>query len=76
VIDYPVPSNDDAIRAIQLMTGLVAEAVLEGVAVGEVEQEFQQAAAAVGEAEEAVAGQAEEAGAGAEEAGARAASED
>ncbi len=42
VIDYPVPSNDDAIRAIQLMTGRVADAVLEGVAVGEVEQQFQQ----------------------------------
>ena len=42
VIDYPVPSNDDAIRAIQLMTGRVADAVLEGIAVGEVEQQFQQ----------------------------------
>lgn len=40
VIGYPVPSNDDAIRAIQLITGRVADAVLEGVAVGEVEQEF------------------------------------
>jgi len=45
VIDFPVPSNDDAIRAIQLMTGLVADAVLEGVAVGEVEQQFQDATA-------------------------------
>lgn len=45
VIDYPVPSNDDAIRAIQLMTGRVADAVLEGIAVGEVEQQFQQEAA-------------------------------
>jgi small subunit ribosomal protein S2 len=44
VIDYPVPSNDDAIRAIQLMTGRIADAVLEGVAVGEVEQQFQQVA--------------------------------
>jgi small subunit ribosomal protein S2 len=43
VIDFPIPSNDDAIRAIQLMTGLVADAVLEGVAVGEVEQQFQDA---------------------------------
>src|SRR5690606_28384640 len=33
VIDFPVPSNDDAIRAIQLMAGRVAESVLEGVAV-------------------------------------------
>lgn len=30
VIDYKVPGNDDAIRAIRLFTGVVAEAVLEG----------------------------------------------
>jgi len=41
LIDYPVPSNDDAIRAIQLMTARVAEAVIEGIAVGEIEQQFQ-----------------------------------
>jgi small subunit ribosomal protein S2 len=29
-IDYPIPSNDDAIRAIKLMTGKMADAVLEG----------------------------------------------
>jgi len=52
VIDFPIPSNDDAIRAIQLITGLVARAVREGVAVGEVEQEFQQASA-VGSEEDA-----------------------
>ncbi|MEX2032288.1 MAG: 30S ribosomal protein S2 [Dehalococcoidia bacterium] len=45
VIDFPIPSNDDAIRAIQLITGRVADAVLEGVAVGEVEQQFQAQAA-------------------------------
>jgi small subunit ribosomal protein S2 len=45
VIDYPIPSNDDAIRAIQLMAARVADAVLEGIAVGEVEQQFTQAAA-------------------------------
>ena len=43
VIDYPVPSNDDAIRAIQLMTGRIADAVLEGIAVGEVEQQQRRA---------------------------------
>ena len=30
VIDYPIPGNDDAIRAIKLMTGLMANAVIEG----------------------------------------------
>ncbi len=40
LIDFPVPSNDDAIRAIRLMTRHVSEAVLEGLAVGEVEQQL------------------------------------
>ncbi len=31
LIDYPIPSNDDAIRAVKLMTARVAEAVLEGL---------------------------------------------
>jgi small subunit ribosomal protein S2 len=30
VLDYPVPSNDDAIRAIRLITGRMADAALEG----------------------------------------------
>ena len=44
LIDYPIPSNDDAIRAIELMTKLVSQAIRAGVAVSNVEQEFQQAA--------------------------------
>ncbi len=32
-IDYVIPSNDDAIRAIKLLVGKIAEAVLEGKAV-------------------------------------------
>ncbi len=32
LIDYPIPSNDDPIRAIKLITGRVADAVLEGLA--------------------------------------------
>jgi small subunit ribosomal protein S2 len=32
LIDYPIPSNDDAIRAIKLITGRVADAILEGLA--------------------------------------------
>jgi small subunit ribosomal protein S2 len=31
-IDYPIPANDDAIRAIRLLTGKIADAVLEGTA--------------------------------------------
>ena len=30
VIDHPIPANDDAIRAIRLLTGKIADAVLEG----------------------------------------------
>ena len=29
-IDYPIPSNDDAIRAIKLIAGKMADAVIEG----------------------------------------------
>ena len=31
-VDYPIPSNDDAIRAIKLLVGKIADAVLEGKA--------------------------------------------
>jgi small subunit ribosomal protein S2 len=29
-IDYPIPGNDDAIRAVKLMTSKIADAILEG----------------------------------------------
>ncbi len=29
-IDFPIPANDDAIRAVKLLTGKIADAVLEG----------------------------------------------
>src|SRR5438128_4685682 len=29
-IDYPVPGNDDAIRAVRLITARIADAILEG----------------------------------------------
>ncbi|HOS80926.1 MAG TPA: 30S ribosomal protein S2, partial [Anaerolineae bacterium] len=32
LIDYVIPGNDDAIRAIRLMVGKIADAVLEGMA--------------------------------------------
>jgi ribosomal protein S2 len=34
-IDYPIPSNDDAIRAVRLITSRMADAVLEGLALRE-----------------------------------------
>jgi small subunit ribosomal protein S2 len=30
LIDYPIPGNDDAIRAIKLITSLISEAILQG----------------------------------------------
>ena len=30
MVDYPIPGNDDAIRAIKLVTSLMANAVIEG----------------------------------------------
>ena len=38
-VTYPIPVNDDAIRSIQLIAGRIADAVLEGMAYGEVEQQ-------------------------------------
>ena len=30
-VDYVIPSNDDAIRAIKLMVGKIADAAIEGI---------------------------------------------
>jgi small subunit ribosomal protein S2 len=43
-IDYPIPSNDDAIRAIKLMTGKIADAVIEGLQMRAVDEAEQAAA--------------------------------
>ena len=48
VIDYPIPSNDDAIRAIKLLVAKVADAVLEGKAMRK-EQEPEEPVAAMAE---------------------------
>jgi small subunit ribosomal protein S2 len=39
LVDYPIPGNDDAIRAIKLFTSRVADSVLEGVAMVEGREE-------------------------------------
>lgn len=51
-IDYVIPSNDDAIRAIKLLVAKVADAVLEGKALRK-EEEPEEAAAPASTAEEA-----------------------
>ena len=43
-IDYVIPSNDDAIRAIKLLVGKVADAVMEGKATRKEEEEDKPAA--------------------------------
>ncbi len=45
-IDYVIPSNDDAIRAIKLLVGKVADAVLEGKALRKEEEDADEAAGA------------------------------
>jgi small subunit ribosomal protein S2 len=49
MVDYVIPANDDAIRAIRLITGKIADAVLEG------RQEYQQRLVEQGIPPEAVA---------------------
>ncbi|MBM7555369.1 30S ribosomal protein S2 [Halanaerobacter jeridensis] len=39
VIDHVIPGNDDAIRAVKLLTGLMADAVLEGKQGEQIQQE-------------------------------------
>lgn len=50
-IDYPIPGNDDAVRAIELFTSKVAEAVIEGKK-SRLEKEMEAAKAAEMEAPE------------------------
>lgn len=52
-VDYVVPSNDDAIRAIKLLTGKMADAVLEGKALRkDIEEELLEAKGEAVEVEE------------------------
>ena len=44
-LDYPIPGNDDAVRAIELFTSKVADAIVEGKK-SRIEKDLQEAAAA------------------------------
>ena len=59
VIDFPIPANDDAIRAVRLLTSKMADAVLEGRQ-GQQEAEAAAAEEAAAEGEEAPAEEAQE----------------
>ena len=50
-VDYVIPSNDDAIRAIKLLVAKVADAVLEGKAMRKEEEPVEEAAEAASAAE-------------------------
>ncbi|WP_066647518.1 30S ribosomal protein S2 [Christensenella timonensis] len=54
-VDYPIPGNDDAIRAVKLIASKMADAVLEGKQGEQMEEAEQEAAAVVTEAEIEVA---------------------
>ena len=45
-IDYVIPSNDDAIRAIKLLVGKIADAVLEGKAMRKEDEDVEESAGA------------------------------
>ena len=51
-VDYVIPANDDAIRAIRLISATMANAVLEGRQGQDAEEEAAEAAAEKAEAEE------------------------
>ncbi len=44
-IDYLIPGNDDAIRAVKLITSVIADAVLEGKQIGEAAEEQEESEA-------------------------------
>lgn len=52
-VDYPIPGNDDAIRSIKLLTGLIAEAVIAGRELAKPVEERAEIIAAPLEVEEA-----------------------
>jgi len=54
-IDYPIPANDDAIRAVKLLTGKVADAALEGINLRKASEEAEAAAEEKAQAEAAEA---------------------
>lgn len=54
-VDYPIPGNDDAIRAVKLITSKMADAVLEGKQGEQMEEAAEEAAKVLTEAEEEVA---------------------
>ena len=51
VIDYPIPGNDDALRAIKLISKVIADAILESERVAEASVDYSEGYSAGGDAE-------------------------
>ena len=51
LVEHPIPANDDALRSIKLITGVIADAIVEGLKAGEVEEDEKKAEAETREAE-------------------------
>ncbi len=45
VVDFPIPANDDALRSIDLVAGIIADAIREGKQVQEIQREASKAEA-------------------------------
>ncbi|MFV1980046.1 MAG: 30S ribosomal protein S2 [Rhodothermia bacterium] len=45
-VAHPIPANDDALRSIKLITGVIADAIVEGLKASEAEEDEKRAAAA------------------------------
>ena len=56
VIDYPIPGNDDALRAIKLITKVVADSVIEFQNAVEANVDYSEGYSAGGDAEEEMSG--------------------
>jgi small subunit ribosomal protein S2 len=52
LIDYPIPGNDDALRAIKLITRIVADAILESQQAAEASVDYSEGYSAGGDAED------------------------
>jgi small subunit ribosomal protein S2 len=52
-VDYPIPGNDDAIRAVRLISHMIADAVLDGVREAQIGEAAEESAAAKEENEKA-----------------------
>jgi len=54
-VDYPIPANDDAIRAVKLLSGKIADAIVEGTQMRKAADESEQEKIASEAAEAAAA---------------------